>query len=537
MSNNSAKKGGEVARRGGSSVLRWIFLALCILAPVAWVMWAWMSDYFARTWITFVAPVLGVVLLAHWYLLAGRGPWLPRVRRFALFAISMVLLIVAAKLTLRYEGSAGGTSTPKFVWKWSPETRSAAAADESAVASRVEPGSALEGAADSAQFLGPKRNGEVKTSASLDWSEHPPEEMWRRPIGLGWSGFAVTGNRAVTQEQRGEEEWVSCYDLATGELLWKHLDTARFDKKMAGTGPRSTPTVAGGKVWTMGATGILNCLDLVSGEVIWSRNALVENGSNNIEWGKSTSPLVVDGMAVVTGGIDRAMVMAFDAESGDLQWKVGDDGASYASPLVATIDGVRQIVSLNQRTVTGHEVTSGAILWQWDWDDGKFPKVAQPTPVGSNRLLVTASYGAGSHLLEVKMDESASAGAVERIWQTTQMKNKFSSAMVKDGFAYGLSEGIFACIDLKDGSKVWKGGRYGFGQQLLVNGETFLVQTERGRVVLVEATPEEHREIGELEGLAESEGTSWNPPTLAGRYLLLRNDREAVCYRLRIAPE
>ena len=117
------------------------------------------------------------------------------------------------------------------------------------------------------------------------------------------------------------------------------------------------------------------------------------------------------------------------------------------------------------------------------------------------------------------------------------MKTKFSSATVKDGFAYGLDESIFACIDLSDGSKVWKGGRYGFGQQLLVNGETFLVQTERGKVVLVAATPEEHREIGELEGLADSGGTCWNPPTLAGRYLLLRNEREAVCYRLQVADK
>jgi outer membrane protein assembly factor BamB len=518
-------------------VVRWVLGFVLVGVPLLLLGLMWLNVHYMRPWLSIMAPVLAAVLVAHWYLLVGKAPWMTRVKRFAIFAFSMVVLIVVAKATLRYEGSTGGDSAPRFVWKWSPETRSSAAVDELATGSENSAGQVPEGAADSAQFYGPNRNGEVTTTGSLDWATHPPEELWRRPVGLGWSGFAVVGGRAVTQEQRGEEEWVTCYDLNNGELLWKHLDSARFDEKMSGIGPRSTPTIAGGKVWTLGATGILNCIDLVSGEPLWTHDTLKENGAENVEWGKSASPLLIDGQVVVTGGDDRAMLLAYEADSGELKWKSEPDGASYSSPVVATVDGVRQILSVNKKSVTAHEVESGQMLWKWNWDDGKFPKVGQPVPAGEDRVLVSASYGAGSYLLEVKMTGPGGKAAVTPLWKTTRLKTKFSSASVKDGYAYGLDESIFACIDLSDGSKVWKGRRYGFGQQLLVNGDTFLVQTERGKVVLVAATPEAHRELGELDGLAESGGTCWNPPTLAGQYLLLRNEREAVCYRLQMDGE
>jgi len=523
-----------------SCLRKWLSLltgAICFgFAPVV-VFWAWNTSFFGRAWLYVVAPVIGAILIAHWYLIFGRAAMITRVKRFAVFAVSLGALVMLGGKLLRYEGSTSGSSFPKLVWRWSPPTESAAVVDEEvASAAAIDGEQELRAEADSPQFYGPNRDGSVSTDGSLDWVASPPQELWRRPVGLGWSGFAVVGGRALTQEQRGDEEWVSCYDLGSGELLWKHTDEARFDEKMSGPGPRSTPMVKGDRVWTMGATGILNCLDLDSGELVWQRNVLKENGAENLEWGKSASPLWVDDMVVISGGNHRGTLLAYDAASGEPKWNFDGDGASYASPTVIELDGVRQIVSLNRINVTGHIIENGQMLWKWDWP-GVYPKVGQPLPVGADQLLLTASYGAGSHLLEVKMVGAGGKGAITELWQTNRLKTKFSSATVIGGHAYGLDEGIFACIDLKDGSKEWKGGRYGFGQQLLVNGDTFLVQAERGRVVLLAATPEGHQELGELTGLEESGGTSWNPPTLAGRYLLLRNDREAVCYLLGVSRQ
>lgn len=184
-----------------------------------------------------------------------------------------------------------------------------------------------------------------------------------------------------------------------------------------------------------------------------------------------------------------------------------------------------QIVSVNAKDVTGHNPSTGEQLWRFDWP-GKFPKVAQPLLVDDDLLLVTASYGVGSHLLKVqKQDEG---WTVDRVWKTTRMKTKFSSASLLGGYAYGLDEGIMACIDLKTGKKVWKGGRYGFGQQLLV-GDRLLVQAEQGGLVILKADPSGHEELAQVKALSHM---TWNVPTLAGRYLLVRNDREVVCYRL-----
>lgn len=526
---------GTIQRSGLRKWLSLLFGVVCFGFAPAVIFWAWNTSFFARAWLYVVAPVIGAILIAHWYLIFGRAAMMTRLKRFAVFAMSLGLLAMLGAKLLRYEGSTGGSSFPKFVWRWSPETESAAVADEAIAAAAAtddeQNGAGVQAEIDSPQLYGPNRDGRVVTEGALDWTASPPLELWRRPIGLGWSGFAVVGSRALTQEQRGGQEWVSCYDLGSGELLWKHADEARFDEKMSGPGPRATPTVRGDRLWTMGATGILNCLDLASGELVWTRNILQENGAENLEWGKSASPLWVDDMVVVSGGNHRGSLLAYDAASGEPKWSFDGDGASYASPTLIELDGIRQIVSLNRINVSGHIIENGQMLWKWDWP-GVYPKVGQPMPVGADRLLLTASYGAGSHLLEVKMVGAAGKGAITKLWDTNRLKTKFSSATVIDGYAYGLDEGIFACIDLSDGSKVWKGGRYGFGQQLLINGDTFLVQTERGRVVLLAATPEGHRELGELAGLEESGGTSWNPPTLAGRYLLLRNDREAVCYFL-----
>jgi outer membrane protein assembly factor BamB len=236
---------------------------------------------------------------------------------------------------------------------------------------------------------------------------------------------------------------------------------------------------------------------------------------------------VIDRRVIVNvGGPGGRSLVAYDAASGTLDWQGGSDRVGYASPLEVTLAGVRQIVAFNEGSVAGHDPHTGALLWEQAWPRGQ-PNVAQPLPVGEDRLLVSSGYGVGSKLLRITR---TAEGRLEPrlLWESPRLKSKFANMVLYDGFVYGLDDGVLVCLDLASGERRWKGGRYGHGQLLLVGG-LLLVQTEDGEVVLVRPGPEAHTELTRFTAL---EGKTWNPPALAGRYLLVRNDREAAMYEL-----
>ncbi len=377
------------------------------------------------------------------------------------------------------------------------------------------------------QFLGTNRNGTVNgLRLADDWAKRPPRLVWRRPIGAGWSGFAVARGLAVTQEQRGNREMVVAYSLSDGTPKWSHGDEANFESTIAGDGPRATPTISHGRVFTLGSTGLLNCLDLETGRAIWRRDIAADNSSPQPDFGRSSSPLVVDELIVISaGGSAGRSLVAYRRDTGEPAWHAGDDIASYSSPVLATLAGVRQIVVLNQSSVAGHDPATGRVLWTHDWPRTA-PTVAVPLVVSENRVLLSAGYGVGSRLLQISRDGDAVNQTL--VWESTRLKAKFTNPVLHDGFVYGLDDGVLVCLDLATGERRWKSGRYGHGQTLLV-GNRLIVQTEDGELVLVEASPAAHREIARFTVFQQK---TWNPPALAGRYLLVRTDTEAVCYEL-----
>ncbi len=505
--------------------MRWGVPAVLLVLIGGILGYLYLTEDVARHFAAVGLAAIGLALVALWYILLTQLPWR---RRLVYFVVWLVVVggsgLVVAGLT-RWEGSLTGGAIPRLVWKWTGEL------DE-----RLDPlqgtggeVSLQEVTAEFPQFLGPDRNGVLPgVSLDPDWSAHPPKELWRREIGAGWSSFVVAGGRAVTQEQRGPDELVVCYDLATGEPLWVHRNKARFEETMGGDGPRATPTIHDGKVYAMGATGILDCLELSDGTLVWSRNVLEDHSAENLIYGKACSPLVVNELVVVTGGKEPGpTVLAYDRTRGEPVWAAGEDAASYASPIVTFLGGEEQIVSLNHNTVSGHHIATGRILWTWDWP-AKAPKSALAQPVGKDRLFLSASYGMGSALLQVSKVEETFAR--RKIWKKLRMKTKFSNVSIVDGYAYGLDEGRLACVEVATGKRMWRGTNYGYGQNLLA-GNHLIVQSERGPVALVEATPDQFREVARLEALSDK---TWNVPTLAGEYLLVRNDREAACYRLKL---
>ena len=240
----------------------------------------------------------------------------------------------------RIEGSIGGSGIPRLVWKWSPKQEGPArplVLEPEAATSSQPAGDVPSRKVTFPSFSGPDRSG-VLTGIPLgrDWDGTPPKLIWRQPIGLGWSAFAVSGQHAITQEQRREDELIVCYELQTGRALWAHTNHVRFSETLGGDGPRATPTIHQGRVYAMGATGILDCLEEATGQLVWSRDVLGENHLSNLTWGKSCSPLVAHDLVVVTGGEQRdKTLLAYDAATGKPVWQAGRDGASYCSPLLA----------------------------------------------------------------------------------------------------------------------------------------------------------------------------------------------------------
>lgn len=508
-------------RRGIRGWIPLVILALAVANIARVQMAADMASNF-RTMQTVLTVPITVLLLLIWFLFLSRLRWRTRLIGFAV----LVLGVFGLTRLIRFDGTVDGTGRPNIVWKWTPRREGYTGAFKTAPATTNA--APLKGEADFAGYLGADRQG-VIANAPLErnWAEHPPQQLWRQPIGLGWSAFAVTGSHAVTQEQRGESELVVCYELANGSVAWAHTNAVRFSETMGGDGPRATPTVTEGRVYALGATGILDCLEAATGKTVWSRDTLKEQNLPNLPFGKSTSPLVTDKLVVVTGGMTNGpTLLAYHRTDGSPAWQGGTDKASYSSPMAATLGGQRQIVSINAGTVTGHDLADGRVLWEYKWASDKWPKCAQPVLLSDDRIFLSASFDAGCVLVQVK--QAAGKFAVTELWKGHNLKSELSNVVQREGYVYGLDDGILTCVELATGTRKWKDGRYGHGQILLA-GDTLLVQTEQGPVVLVEANPVEYREIARLSALSSK---TWNVPALAGEYLLVRNDQEAACYKL-----
>ncbi len=450
-----------------------------------------------------VLVVASLVLLVWATLFSG----LPRRTRHVIVG-GFFVVVAAFFMMFRFRGVSGDL-VPQF----EPRFRSAST-DLNEVSSYLLPG-----AADYPQFLGADRTAHVEgVRLARDWSVEPPKLLWRRPVGRGWSGFAVSGGAAVTHEQHSAEERVVRYELSTGRVEWASREVAHFSNPISGEGPQATPTIDAGRVYAMGGTGLLTVLDLDSGELVWKRDVFQDSGGHVPTWGNSDSPLLVDELVIVGAG---SALSAYRADDGELAWSVRGVSPAYASPLVATLAGVRQIVSFNMGSLTGHDPEEGSVLWEVDWP-GQQPNVAQPLILPGDRVLASAGYGAGARLFHITED------GVELLWESLRLKAKFAHFIYYEGYVYGLDDGILVCLDPDNGRRKWKGGRYGHGQLLLVD-DLLLVQGEYGDIILIEPSPEELRE---LTLFTVMDAKIWNTPALAGRYLLVRNDAEAALFEM-----
>lgn len=382
------------------------------------------------------------------------------------------------------------------------------------------------------QYLGPGRLATLPdVSLDPDWTARAPRLLWRQPVGAGWAGFAVSGDIAVTMEQRGSEEKVMAYDLKSGRPLWSHGDAASHDSPLGGLGPRGVPAIDQGQVFSLGATGLLNALDLRTGRRLWSRNVLRDNEGPEPEWGVAISPLVHGNRVIVAaGGPSGRALAAYDRTTGEPVWAAGNGRLAYSSPALMTLAGREQVVMMNQSSVAGHDPATGALLWEASVP-GTEPRAAQPLPLSASRVLFSIGYGIGSKVFEISPGVESPQSA-KLVWATPRLKSKFANLISHEGSVYGLDDGVFVCLDPQTGERRWKAGRYGHGQIILA-GRHLLVQTESGEVILIEPNPERLIEVARFRAL---EGKTWNPPAFAAPILLVRNDLEAAAYEMPLQP-
>jgi outer membrane protein assembly factor BamB len=476
----------------------------------------WGSLYLNLT--TLSAVGLAGLLLVVWLLFFA-----PFRREIRLRLAAVPVLLLAAFVGCLYAGLI------EIDWRWGRQL----AQEASGTVPRTEDLSGT-GANDFPGFLGRNRDGVVNGPAlNTDWSASEPRRLWRKPVGAGHSSFAVAGNVAYTLEQRGNREAVVCYDAATGEAIWIHSYPARFMEALGGLGPRSTPTVSGGEVYTLGATGKLLCLDAYTGKVKWPADVLGDNA--NVTWGLSGSPLVLDDVVVVNPGAQSPQaagtLVAYDRKTGERKWVSGRGKAGYSSPMLTTLGGTRQILLFDGQGFSGYDpADQGKQLWRHPWPVQEDINVSQPVVLGPDRVYISSGYGVGGAALEVKKE--GGQWSVKPVWKNRKMRCKFSSPVLHEGYLYGLDDGVLVCLDADRGERQWRGERYGHGQLLLTQG-LLVITSEQGELILVEASPKQYRELGRVQAVS---GRTWNVPALAGGRVFVRNHLEMTCFDLKAQP-
>ena len=379
-------------------------------------------------------------------------------------------------------------------------------------------------------FRGPNRDGHYREQPILtQWPTRGLTPIWKQPVGGGYASFAVSGGRAFTIEQRGEQEVVAAYDVRTGRELWANAWPAYFQEFMGGDGPRATPTWHDGRVYALGAEGEFRALEDSTGRMLWRKNILEDNGASNLQWGMAASPLIVgENVIVLPGGRNGRSVVAYNRNTGERAWSALDDQQAYVAPMLATLAGVPQLLVFSASRLMGLTPDRGELLWEYPWRTEFDINAAQPLVVGDNRVFLSSGYGSGAAVIELVRQDSRFT--VREVWRNNRMKNRFAASVLHNGYIYGFDESIFACVDVATGELKWKGGRYGYGQVLLAS-DHLIVFTEDGDLALLRANPERHEELARFSVV---EGKTWNPPVIDGGYLIVRNLAEMAAFDLRV---
>jgi outer membrane protein assembly factor BamB len=390
------------------------------------------------------------------------------------------------------------------------------------------------------QWRGPNRDGIAPAGPfRTDWDKTPPKTLWTAPLGGGYSSFAVVGDRLYTQDRSAGGERVVCLDAATGKLVWQHSYAADYSSLKAGyaVGPRATPTVIDGRVYTVGATGKFLCIEPpkeagTAPRVMWEHDLLAEFDARMPIWGVACSPLVEGDTMIVQPGGRGASVVAFDRETGSVKWKSGNNPAGYSSPVAATLNSTRIIFAFAGDALLAIRASNGELLDTYPWKTDHNGNIATPLAVGEY-VFITSAYNKGCALLRV----AASGDRVkfEEVYARNNrvLRSHHASPVLKDGFLFGFDgtrSTLPRCVDLRKGIEVPEWGEESEVKSatLILAGEHLITFSERGDVSLIAANPKEFTVVATLAGVVRGSDL-WALPVLAGGRLFLRGGDSVVC--------
>jgi outer membrane protein assembly factor BamB len=390
------------------------------------------------------------------------------------------------------------------------------------------------GAADWPQFLGPERNGvSAETGLRQTWPSQGPPVLWEKKVGAGLSGPVVAGARLILFHRLADREVVACLDAASGAEHWQFPYPTAYTDDLGvphDEGPRATPVMADGRVYTLGAEGRLHCLDVETGKKIWGRDVNTDYAVPKAYFGVGTSPLLEGNLLLVNVGGRGAGIVAFDKDTGKEVWKATSHAASYSSPVAATIDGVRSVLFFTREGLVGLDPATGTIRFSKRWR-ARFDasvNAAVPLVIG-DQVFLSASYNTGAVLLRVRPN------GLDEVWKSDAvLSNHYNTSVHHEGFLYGLDgrqeQGVrLRCVELKTGTVRWSQEGFGCSSLILVEGNLVCL-TEDGDLVLVEATPAAYRE--------KARATVLTKPcrahlALADGRLYGRDGKRLVCWNLK----
>jgi len=386
------------------------------------------------------------------------------------------------------------------------------------------------------QFLGPTRNGiSIETGLLEAWPTEGPKKVWQAAGGVGMSGVAVSGGRAVTLVQKDGQQWLLALDARSGKPLWQSALAPEYRNGM-GNGPRGTPAIAGNQIFAFTGEGILIAVSATNGKTLWSHNLVQELGVKPAEYGMASSPLVVGQSVIVFVGTPQATLVALDIASGKQLWKADDDPIGYSSPTLLDVGGQQQLVAFAGNAVFGVTPSNGKVLWRFPYVTDFNCNIACPIAY-QGQVFISSGENHGSTLL--KLTPSGDQFQVAKVWESlgarSILRNEWQTSVLLDGHLYGFDNVGSAgpvthltCVNAATGERIWQKVRFGKGNLILADGKLF-ISTMNGELVVVRATPKGYDEIGRSVVI----GTTRQAPALAGGLLYLRDDQDIVCLDVR----
>lgn len=377
--------------------------------------------------------------------------------------------------------------------------------------------SGMSNAADWPHWRGPDANGISKeTGWQIQWPAPGPKVLWKARVGIGFSSFAVANGRACTMGNANDTDTVFCFDAATGREIWKHTYASPLDAKYYEGGTSATPTVDGGRVYTLSKRGEVFCLDAAKGTVLWSKKLADELGAKRPTWGFASSALIQGDLVLFNLG---SAGTALNKQDGKVVWTSGKDEAGYSTPVPFDAADGRAVMLCTKEHVAAVLVADGKELWRYPWKTQYEVNAADPILSG-DQVFVSSGYNRGASVFKISGTDGV------KVWESKVMRNHMNSCVLWQEHLYGVDESELRCITWAAGEVKWGDRKFGKGSLMMADGK-LIALSEKGELIIAEASPGEFKPLARAQVIG---GKCWTTPVLSNGRIYCRNAAgDVVC--------